>query len=90
MAGTSAEGALPKAATPYGKLNTPAPTMLLTRLKTRLGMLAVPPLLLLLLLSEDESLAPPFKLVTELRRAVVVVRFVVDVGIDGCNGATAN
>ena len=89
MAGTSAEGALPKAATPYGKLNTPAPTMLLTRLKTRLGMLAVPPLLLLLL-SEDESLAPPFKLVTELRRAVVVVRFVVDVGIDGCNGATAN
>ena len=84
MAGTSAEGALPKAATPYGKLNTPAPTMLLTRLKTRLGMLAVPPLLLLLLLlSEDESLAPPFKLVTELRRAVVV-------GIDGCNGATAN
>jgi hypothetical protein len=42
IAGTTADGALPKAAMPLGKVNTPAPTMLLTKLKTSLGMVAVP------------------------------------------------
>ena len=43
-AGMAAEGALPKFAIPAGKLNTPTPTIALTRLKTSLGMVAVPPL----------------------------------------------
>ena len=38
-----AEGALPYAAMPAGKLSTPAPTMLFTRLNISLGMDAVPP-----------------------------------------------
>jgi hypothetical protein len=37
-----AEGALPYAAMPAGKLSTPAPTMLFTRLNISLGMDAVP------------------------------------------------
>jgi hypothetical protein len=43
LAGTKALGALPKAAMPAGKPNTPAPTMALTKLKISLGMVAVPP-----------------------------------------------
>ena len=37
-----AEGALPYAAMPAGKLSTPAPTMLFTKLNISLGMDAVP------------------------------------------------
>ena len=43
MAGYMAEGALPYAAIPAGKLSTPAPTILLTKLNTSLGIDAVPP-----------------------------------------------
>lgn len=44
VAGIMAEGALPKAEIPAGRLNTPAPTILLTRLKVRPDMDALPPL----------------------------------------------
>lgn len=43
MAGYIAEGALPYAAIPAGKLSTPAPTIFFTRLNISLGMDAVPP-----------------------------------------------
>jgi len=42
VAGMRAEGALPKAATPAGRDNTPAPTIFLTRLKTSFWMVALP------------------------------------------------
>jgi len=42
-AGYIAEGALPYAAMPAGRLSTPAPTMLFTKLNISLGMDAVPP-----------------------------------------------
>jgi len=42
-AGSTAEGALAKAAIPAGRESTPAPTMLLIRLKISLDMVAVPP-----------------------------------------------
>ena len=42
VAGSRAPGAFPKAAMPAGKLNTPAPMILLTKLKISLGMDAVP------------------------------------------------
>mmetsp|Transcript_57359 Transcript_57359/g.139940 ORF Transcript_57359/g.139940 Transcript_57359/m.139940 type:complete len:337 (+) Transcript_57359:680-1690(+) len=42
-AGIIADGALPNATTPAGKLSTPAPTILLIKLKTSLGIVAVPP-----------------------------------------------
>mmetsp|Transcript_8563 Transcript_8563/g.18256 ORF Transcript_8563/g.18256 Transcript_8563/m.18256 type:complete len:83 (+) Transcript_8563:1255-1503(+) len=43
IAGNMADGALPKAEIPAGKLKTPAPTIDLTKLKISLGMVAVPP-----------------------------------------------
>jgi len=43
VAGRIALGALPKAAIPAGKLKTPEPTILFTKLNISLGMDAVPP-----------------------------------------------
>eukprot|EP00978_Attheya_sp_CCMP212_P040958 scaffold229254_cov51-Attheya_sp.AAC.2 len=54
-AGMSADGAFPMAAMPAGRLSTPAPTMLFTRLNTSLGMVAVP----LPTPASDSSAAPP-------------------------------
>ena len=42
-AGIIAEGAFPKEAIPAGRLNTPAPTILFTKLNVRLAMDASPP-----------------------------------------------
>ena len=42
-AGMMAEGAFPNAETPAGKLRTPAPTILLTRLNMRADMVPSPP-----------------------------------------------
>jgi hypothetical protein len=44
IAGIIADGAFPYVAIPYGKLNTPAPTILLTKLNISLVIVAVPPL----------------------------------------------
>ena len=41
-AGSVADGAFPNAATPAGKLSTPAPTIPLTKLKTSFGIVAPP------------------------------------------------
>ena len=42
IAGKIADGAFPYTATPQGKLNTPAPTILFTKLNTSFGIVAVP------------------------------------------------
>lgn len=59
-AGNKADGELPKAAIPAGKLSTPTPTMALTKLKTSLGIVAVPPLFETVTLGGDfDCTAPP-------------------------------
>lgn len=65
VAGITALGALPNAAIPAGKLSTPAPTIDFTRLKTSLGIEAVPPVLF------DASIASTAAALDDMANAIL-------------------